>query len=271
MGDDIQMLEGKIIENKFIGYSKRLDKNVEIESILMKPVLKGENINRYSDLKTNLYVFYPHVLNDKNKTIPIDEIYLKEKFPLGYKFIHNFKKELELKKIKYKTNPKFWYSLHRSRELNLFQTEKIITPQLQNKSSFTIDRNNFFPDAGGYMIIKKDNDLTNLNVYLAIFNSSLFYYFIKQTSTPYNNNYYYFKTNYIQPFSIPKINISFQSLTIQIVDDIISLKEKNVSSIALEKQIDLMVYKLYELTYDEVFIVEPAFEMSKEDYDKFKI
>lgn len=271
MGDDIQMLEGIIVEDKFIGYSKRLEKNVEIESALMKPVLKGENIIRYSELKTKIYVFYPHIINEKNKTIPIDDINFKNNFPLGFKYISNFKDELELKKIKYKTNPKFWYSLHRSRELSLFKSDKIITPQLQNKSSFTIDTNNYFPDAGGYMIVKKENDLINLNVYLAIFNSSLFYYFITQTSTPYNNNYFYFKTNYIQPFSIPVINESFKSLAINLVDDIISMKKNNLSTLELESKIDLMVYKLYELTYDEVLIIEPEFSVNATDYENYKL
>ena len=32
-----------------------------------------------------------------------------------------------------------------------------------------------------------------------------------------------------------------------------------------------MVYKLYELTYDEVKIVEPAFALAKEEYEIFKL
>ena len=32
-----------------------------------------------------------------------------------------------------------------------------------------------------------------------------------------------------------------------------------------------MVYKLYELTYEEVKIIDPAFALSKEEYEKFKI
>jgi len=32
-----------------------------------------------------------------------------------------------------------------------------------------------------------------------------------------------------------------------------------------------MVYKLYELTYEEVKIVDPAFSLSKEEYENFKI
>ena len=35
------------------------------------------------------------------------------------------------------------------------------------------------------------------------------------------------------------------------------------------KEIDLMVYKLYELTYDEVKIVDPEFAVLKENYSSF--
>jgi hypothetical protein len=33
-----------------------------------------------------------------------------------------------------------------------------------------------------------------------------------------------------------------------------------------EDQIDIMVYKLYELTYEEVKIIDPAFSLTEEDY-----
>ena len=36
-------------------------------------------------------------------------------------------------------------------------------------------------------------------------------------------------------------------------------------------QIDLMVYKLYELTYDEVLVVEPEFSLSKQEYEAFTV
>lgn len=31
-----------------------------------------------------------------------------------------------------------------------------------------------------------------------------------------------------------------------------------------------MVYKLYELTYEEVLVVEPEFSLSKQEYDNYK-
>ena len=37
-----------------------------------------------------------------------------------------------------------------------------------------------------------------------------------------------------------------------------------------DAEIDVMVYKLYELTYDEVLIIDPDFKMKREEYDSFR-
>jgi hypothetical protein len=37
---------------------------------------------------------------------------------------------------------------------------------------------------------------------------------------------------------------------------------------ALEQQIDLLVYHLYGLTYDEVLIVDPATPITREEYER---
>jgi hypothetical protein len=34
-----------------------------------------------------------------------------------------------------------------------------------------------------------------------------------------------------------------------------------------DKEIDILVYRLYDLTFDEVKIVDPAFSMNKKDYE----
>jgi hypothetical protein len=35
----------------------------------------------------------------------------------------------------------------------------------------------------------------------------------------------------------------------------------------LEKEIDILVYKLYDLSYDEVKIIEPEFAINEEEYN----
>ena len=52
------------------------------------------------------------------------------------------------------------------------------------------------------------------------------------------------------------------------------LKAKSLNSLAdtskEEQKIDLLVYKLYGLTYDEVLIVDPQTPISREEYEKIK-
>jgi len=57
---------------------------------------------------------------------------------------------------------------------------------------------------------------------------------------------------------IPEIDDSMESKISEVVDRIIKIKEKgkNVDVLKYEHQIDQLVYKLYDLTPDEIAIVE---------------
>ena len=39
----------------------------------------------------------------------------------------------------------------------------------------------------------------------------------------------------------------------------------------LEQQIDNLVYRLYDLTYDEVKVVDPEFGLSREEYEAIEV
>ena len=57
----------------------------------------------------------------------------------------------------------------------------------------------------------------------------------------------------------------------KLVDEILKKKKANHDTTSLEKEIDVLVYKLYELTYDEVKIVDKEFWLSEEEYLKYKL
>jgi len=56
-----------------------------------------------------------------------------------------------------------------------------------------------------------------------------------------------------------------------LVDEILKKKKANQDTTALEREIDVLVYKLYELTYDEVKIIDKDFWLSEEEYKKVQI
>jgi hypothetical protein len=58
-------------------------------------------------------------------------------------------------------------------------------------------------------------------------------------------------------------------LIIDIVDNILLLKTDPLTDTStLENEVDKLVYKLYNLTYDEVLIVDPETPITREEYEQ---
>jgi len=57
----------------------------------------------------------------------------------------------------------------------------------------------------------------------------------------------------------------------KIVNKILTAKkdDPNADTSELEKQIDHLVYKLYQLTYNEVKIIDPEFALTEQEYLDF--
>lgn len=73
----------------------------------------------------------------------------------------------------------------------------------------------------------------------------------------------------LQQIPIPVPEIEVQTRIGHLVDEIIVRKStnENASIQDVENQIDNIVYHLYDLTYDEVLIVDPQTQISREEYD----
>ena len=67
--------------------------------------------------------------------------------------------------------------------------------------------------------------------------------------------------------------IKIPAKTELILNSIHSNKSILINITDLEQHIDNLVYKLYELTYDAVLVVEPEFgeRMSREEYEGLKV
>jgi len=62
-----------------------------------------------------------------------------------------------------------------------------------------------------------------------------------------------------------------EKIIVDLVENIILLRNQNqeFNSSTVETEIDNLVYHLYDLTHDEVLIVDPNFSVSKEEYESF--
>lgn len=80
---------------------------------------------------------------------------------------------------------------------------------------------------------------------------------------------YHIVPEHIRNIPIPSATQEQQDDIIEIVDDILNAKKDDLSSdtSALEKRIDILVYRLYGLIYDEVLIVDPDTPITEEEYN----
>jgi len=80
-----------------------------------------------------------------------------------------------------------------------------------------------------------------------------------------------YSSNFLASIPIKKISSKYEVKFIKLVDNILLYKTQGKDTTALEQQIDNMVYKLYELTYEEVKIIDPEFALTEQEYADIKL
>jgi hypothetical protein len=123
---------------------------------------------------------------------------------------------------------------------------------------------NFIPlNSLNYVYDKSEN--ISIMYLLGILNSYLMNKYYRAYYTDVN-----VKPTYLSQLPIPNIPSKQQQPFISRVEKINSMKKKNQDTTSLEKELDVLVYHLYELTYDEVIIIDKDFWLSEEEYNNYK-
>ena len=93
---------------------------------------------------------------------------------------------------------------------------------------------------------------------LGLLNSKAVFWFYTKTSTQIRGGYVRFIAQYVSQIPIPNTKSADKSSISKLVDKILSAKwsDPNAHVSALENEIDQIVYSLYDLTPEEIAIVE---------------
>ncbi|ENP7037004.1 class I SAM-dependent DNA methyltransferase [Campylobacter coli] len=221
---------------------------------LIRKMLRGRDIKRYSYEWAGLWVINTHNGYKNQNGEKVEAINIKH-YPSLKKHFDEFYPQLE-KRADKGLAP---YNLRNCAYIEEFEREKIVYSEIVRKPQFYLDTKlNFYAEATSFILTGE-----NLKYLIAFLNND-FVAFIFKTFYAGGNlgeNGFRYKKAFLEKLPIPKINSKNQKLAdelINLVDEILKAKEqdKNANTQELENKINSLVYKLYNLTEDEIKIIE---------------
>ncbi|MFN9359170.1 MAG: TaqI-like C-terminal specificity domain-containing protein, partial [Pseudanabaena sp.] len=159
------------------------------------------------------------------------------------------------------------------REESIFKAEeKLIIRQTSDRVIGTLIGSGFIMRDNTHVILKKDEQF-NLKYLLGILNSKLIDFVYTGINPEKGEALAQVKAFHLGMLPFYPISAQEQIPFIQIVDEILTAKkgDSNADTSELEKAIDRLVYKLYQLTYHEVKIIDPEFALTEQEYTAIKI
>ena len=224
-----------------------------LEKAILVPFVYGEDIKRYEYCKPRKYLLYPY---DETELITSKD--MRVLYPLAWEYLQDKKSLLMQRKIA--TNADTFYRFSALRNATTYKQPKIMIPDLLNHARFGFDNIGMYHNAAIHNVSLKEGFIVLEKLILGILNSSLFWFFIKQSSQTLGSAIR-LMPSYLNYFSFPKIDSTNQNLSneiIALVEQILESKAKDsaTDTSELESQIDKLVYNLYNLTDKEIQIIK---------------
>lgn len=272
-------LNGVIYRGIVTGLNKAfvIDKKIRDELItedrksseIIKPFLAGRDVKRYQHLSPSQYLIFTR-RGVKIKSYPAIEKYLKQFKEMLMPKPKGWKGETWKGR---KPGSYQWYEIQDAIDYySEFEKPKIIYPNICKKPEFTIEFDKVYTNQKCFIIPRDDKYL------LGILNSSLFFFLFRMILPKLRGDFYEPNYIYFKDFPIRLIDFSDQIEKVQ-HDKMVILVEQMLTAhkdlaIAqtpqdkskIERQIEftdrainLLVYKLYVLSEEEINIVEDGF------------
>jgi adenine-specific DNA-methyltransferase len=213
---------------------------------IIKPVLRGRDVHKYIYKPQDLWLIFTRRGIDLEK-------YQGVKLHLNT-FYNSLKPRNDGEDVGRKPGPYKWFEIQDNvAYYKDFDKPKIVWGELSDHPKFAYDEEGIYPEATLFFMVGK-----NLKYLLAILNSKLGEWYFNQISTTSGMGTNRWKKYKIEQLPIKDIGEKERKPIEALVEKILTQKKKDPSAdtSALEGEIDKAVYKLYNLTPDEVKIIE---------------
>jgi hypothetical protein len=259
-----EYVDGKIYRGVLTGLNEAfvIDKETKNRLIaedarseeVIKPFLTGRDIKRYQQPKSDKFLIL--IKNGHTKSLfgEVNEANAFTKISAIYPAIMAHLENYDAKaKARYDQGG-YWWELRACEYYEAFEKEKIIIPAIVKSASYGFDIEGHY--SNDKTTIVPTNDL----VLLGIMSSKVVDFYLKSIASTKQNGYYEYKPVYIAQLPIVQQDLLIQKEIKELVSQIIDSKKQSTmeNTSALESEIDQLVYELYELSEEEIGIIEKS-------------
>jgi len=247
-----------------------------LESGIVRPLLRGEDIKRFSIQTPHQYVIFPYV-SEGGTIRAITADILSQRYPAWWERLCRHRETLGARDRGKMANEERWYAYSRNQNLDLVDSPKIVTPDIAPRAAFALDEEGQYALVSGYGITLPSGVPYSLKYVLGLLNSKLLDSYLKSVSTRLRGGFYRYFSQFVNQLPIRRINfddpadVARHDRMVALVEEMLRLQREKAAAEArlldsrhdlarqierLDAQIDALVYELYGLTEEEIAVVE---------------
>lgn len=258
-------------------FSRSLNAEVSIEPGLMRPLLSGTDVDAYvHSLEPAHYVLFPYSISGEDAEL-IAWQDLQSTYPHAAHYLEQNKALLRARE-----NGKFadlqWYRFGRNQNIAKQPRAKLCVPRLVSQLGLAADLEGQYVldnvDVCGLSLRASRRDNHDLRYVLGLLNSGLLRWLFPNVSAPFRGGFMSANRQFLGQLPFRPIDFtnphdkSRHDRLVALVDQMLDAKKQEAAAsgqakdiatrkcAALDRQIDALVYELYDLTPEEIALVK---------------
>ena len=252
--DSVYFLRDAEVHGKYVvAHSPELNERISIEKGLVKPLLLGDQVHRFEKLCTNNLVVFPYNLpsDTGGKAVLMTAAQIARDYPKGWEYLKRCEAVLRGRERGRFDNPE-WYQFGRKQGIDNGNFEKLIAPDISLGGNFSIDYGGeFYTTTTLYGYLKKEGVWESYEYWLALLNSSVLWFYLKNSGSVLANGYFRYKPAYLENFPLPspderqeRVISNLGKLALH-ASSVANGEEKKALRAFLDDVIDACVFELY--------------------------
>jgi len=229
---------------------------------IIKPILRGRKIGKYSTKWEGDYLINTHNGIKVHSTKRINV----ENFPTVYQYLLGFYNELN-KRADQGDTP---FNLRNCAYLNEFSKEKIIWKRIGSSLRFSFSDSEIYSlDSTCLATGEKIKYLTG------VLNSKLYCFYLNKNAPRTGMGDLIISVQAIESLYVHYPTEKEEKINVSLFNEILRIRNKSpeADTLLYENRIDLIVYRMNNLVYEECKIIDPQIEklITREDYERMSI